>query len=163
MLSYLQFKRQPHWNLCAKNLTNLSKHRSIKRSSARQISVAMKEEGQEEKQKEEQQQQQQNASSSSSALDMFRNMADKVDKLLMFLGFLGSVGDGSMNPLTMLILGSLLSSYGTAAQSLSQHLVDKRKGQVTLRDEEVWGAVGKTSLAKIIALTSQFASLMAPM
>lgn len=50
---------------------------------------------------------------------MFR-YADGTDKLLMFFGTLGSIGDGLQNPLMMYVLSEVINSYG--------------KGQVTNAD-----------------------------
>ncbi|XP_060215703.1 putative multidrug resistance protein [Lycium barbarum] len=54
--------------------------------------------------------------------------ADGVDKLLMFLGTLGCIGDGLMTPLNMFILSALIDDYGGAADddaSLTNDIVDK--------------------------------------
>lgn len=55
---------------------------------------------------------------------MFR-YADGVDKLLMLLGTLGSIGDGLQNPLMMYILSDVINSYGSANGSLTNDNVDK--------------------------------------
>ncbi|KAF3453524.1 hypothetical protein FNV43_RR03964 [Rhamnella rubrinervis] len=55
---------------------------------------------------------------------MFR-YADGVDKLLMLLGTLGSIGDGLQNPLMMYILSDVINSYGDANASLTNDDVDK--------------------------------------
>ncbi|XAR48125.1 Xenobiotic-transporting ATPase [Bertholletia excelsa] len=49
--------------------------------------------------------------------------ADRVDKLLLVLGALGSVGDGLMTPLTMFVLSGAIDDYGTADSSLSTDVV----------------------------------------
>lgn len=41
--------------------------------------------------------------------------ADGVDKLLVLLGVAGSVGDGLMTPLTMLVLSDVINKYGGAS------------------------------------------------
>lgn len=40
--------------------------------------------------------------------------SDGIDKLLMLFGTLGSIGDGLMSPLTMLILSQAINEYGVA-------------------------------------------------
>ena len=55
---------------------------------------------------------------------MFR-CADGVDKLLMLLGTLGSIGDGLQHPLSMYILSDVINSYGSASGSLTNDDVDK--------------------------------------
>ncbi|KAM1343259.1 hypothetical protein ACFX15_007170 [Malus domestica] len=42
---------------------------------------------------------------------MFR-YADGTNKLLMFFGTLGSIGDGLLNPLMMYVLSEVINSYG---------------------------------------------------
>ena len=51
--------------------------------------------------------------------------ADGTDKLLMVLGTIGSIGDGLMTPLTMLVLSGLINEYGAADSSFSNDIVDK--------------------------------------
>ncbi|KAH0650120.1 hypothetical protein KY284_030032 [Solanum tuberosum] len=51
--------------------------------------------------------------------------ADGIDKLLMLLGLLGSIGDGLMTPLNMIILSSLIDDFGTADDSFSNKIVDE--------------------------------------
>jgi ATP-binding cassette subfamily B (MDR/TAP) protein 1 len=51
--------------------------------------------------------------------------ADGVDKLLLLLGTLGCIGDGSMSPLTMFVLSGLMNEYGGAGFALSMDVVDK--------------------------------------
>ncbi|KAA8533236.1 hypothetical protein F0562_033231 [Nyssa sinensis] len=55
---------------------------------------------------------------------MFR-YADGIDKLLVLLGILGSIGDGVMSPLTMLVLSSVIDEYGGAELSFSNEVVNK--------------------------------------
>ncbi|MBA0843875.1 hypothetical protein Goarm_001026, partial [Gossypium armourianum] len=55
---------------------------------------------------------------------MFR-YADNVDKLLMFFGTLGSIGDGLQYPLTMLVLSKVINEYGDPNAKLSNDTVDK--------------------------------------
>ncbi|XP_059633646.1 putative multidrug resistance protein [Cornus florida] len=55
---------------------------------------------------------------------MFR-YADGIDKLLMLFGTLGSIGDGLMSPLTMLVLSGVINEYGRADISISFDVVDK--------------------------------------
>lgn len=50
----------------------------------------------------------------------FFRYADGADKLLLFFGTLGCIGDGIQTPLTMLVLGSLIDDY---ARGGSQHSV----------------------------------------
>lgn len=51
--------------------------------------------------------------------------ADGVDKVLMFLGTLGCIGDGLMSPLTMVALASVIDQYGVSGPSLPDDIVDK--------------------------------------
>ncbi|PHT34240.1 hypothetical protein CQW23_26040 [Capsicum baccatum] len=54
--------------------------------------------------------------------------ADGIDKLLMFLGTLGCIGDGLMTPLNMFILSALIDDYGGADDddaSFTNATVDK--------------------------------------
>ncbi|KAJ7948481.1 ABC transporter B family protein [Quillaja saponaria] len=52
--------------------------------------------------------------------------ADGFDKLLMFLGTLGSIGDGLQNPLMLYILSDVINAYGSSSSSsLSTRDVDK--------------------------------------
>ncbi|TYH88608.1 hypothetical protein ES332_D01G199100v1 [Gossypium tomentosum] len=51
--------------------------------------------------------------------------ADGVDKVLLFLGTLGSIGDGMMSPVNMYILSGALNDYGSSHQSFSNQIVDK--------------------------------------
>ncbi|KAL6205557.1 hypothetical protein ACLB2K_022815 [Fragaria x ananassa] len=55
---------------------------------------------------------------------MFR-YADVTDKLLMFFGTLGSIGDGLQNPLMMFILSEVINSYGSSSGALTNADVDK--------------------------------------
>ncbi|KAL6199311.1 hypothetical protein ACLB2K_029095 [Fragaria x ananassa] len=55
---------------------------------------------------------------------MFR-YADGTDKLLMFFGTLGSIGDGLQNPLMMFILSEVINSYGSSSGALTNAGVDK--------------------------------------
>ncbi|XVE50544.1 hypothetical protein DITRI_Ditri01bG0171300 [Diplodiscus trichospermus] len=55
---------------------------------------------------------------------MFR-YADGVDKLLMFFGILGSIGDGLHYPLTMFVLSKVINEYGNPNSKLSNDTVDK--------------------------------------
>ena len=55
---------------------------------------------------------------------LFR-FANGVDKLLMFFGTLGSIGDGLMTPLTMIVLSGVINEYGGAQLSFSNDIVDK--------------------------------------
>lgn len=64
------------------------------------------------------------SSSSPSLLQLF-SYADWKDKVLMLLGTMGSIGDGVMHPLTLLVLGSTINSYGAAGTSLSNMSTDK--------------------------------------
>uniref|UniRef100_A0A0A0KS41 ABC transmembrane type-1 domain-containing protein n=1 Tax=Cucumis sativus TaxID=3659 RepID=A0A0A0KS41_CUCSA len=52
--------------------------------------------------------------------------ADWLDQLLMFLGCLGSIGDGLTTPLTMLVLSGMINHYSVSdSNSFSNHVVDK--------------------------------------
>jgi hypothetical protein len=68
------------------------------------------------------------AAGKASFMEMVR-YADAHDMCLMVLGVLGSFGDGMMQPLTMLVLGDIVNSYGAAGTadsgSFSSHAVDK--------------------------------------
>jgi len=55
---------------------------------------------------------------------MFR-YADGTDKLLMFFGTLGSIGDGLQNPLMMFVLSQVINSYGGSGGPLTNADVDK--------------------------------------
>lgn len=55
---------------------------------------------------------------------MFR-FADKTDKLLMFFGTLGSMGDGLQIPLMMFVLSEVINDYGNLSSSVSMHTVNK--------------------------------------
>jgi hypothetical protein len=71
------------------------------------------------------------AAGKASFMEMVR-YADTHDMCLMVLGVLGSFGDGMMQPLTMLVLGDIVNSYGAAGTadsgSFSSHAVDKVRG-----------------------------------
>ncbi|KAG8365043.1 hypothetical protein BUALT_Bualt18G0061900 [Buddleja alternifolia] len=51
--------------------------------------------------------------------------ADRVDKLLMFFGTLGSIGDGLQIPLMMFVLSSVINDYGNLNSGISTSTVDK--------------------------------------
>ncbi|XP_015894509.3 putative multidrug resistance protein isoform X1 [Ziziphus jujuba] len=51
--------------------------------------------------------------------------ADRIDNFLMLFGTLGSIGDGMMTPLTMLLLSDLINDYGTSISAPSNYTVDK--------------------------------------
>ncbi|KAL1565234.1 ABC-type xenobiotic transporter [Salvia divinorum] len=51
--------------------------------------------------------------------------ADGVDKLLMLVGTLGSIGDGLMSPLNMFILSGVIDNYATANHTITNDVVDK--------------------------------------
>ncbi|CAN0917017.1 Putative multidrug resistance protein, partial [Linum grandiflorum] len=55
---------------------------------------------------------------------LFRHK-DQVDMVLMLLGTLGSIGDGSMTPLTMYILSSVINDYGGSQLDGSNKTVEK--------------------------------------
>jgi hypothetical protein len=60
--------------------------------------------------------------------------ADARDRCLMALGALGSFGDGMMQPLSMLVLGDIVNSYGSAGAAgsgFSSGAVDKVTNQYT--------------------------------
>lgn len=50
---------------------------------------------------------------------------DGVDKLLLLFGTLGSIGDGLMTPLTMLVLSGLINDYSEGGFSIPNDIVDK--------------------------------------
>jgi len=50
--------------------------------------------------------------------------ADGVDKLLMFFGTLGSLGDGLQIPLMMYILSGVINAYGDKNSHLTRHDVN---------------------------------------
>ena len=62
---------------------------------------------------------------------LFR-FANGVDKLLMFFGTLGSIGDGLMTPLTMIVLSGVINEYGGAQLSFSNDIVDKVTKNIAL-------------------------------
>lgn len=55
---------------------------------------------------------------------LFRG-ADGIDKLLMLFGMLGSFGEGSMSPMTMLALSSVMNRYGGDNSYLTNDVIDK--------------------------------------
>lgn len=57
---------------------------------------------------------------------MFR-YADTIDKLLMLFGTLGSIGNGLMLPLLMVILSGLINAYGHVNPESTDliHIVDE--------------------------------------
>lgn len=55
---------------------------------------------------------------------LFR-FADAVDKLLMFLGVLGSIGEGLASPLTMYVTSGAIDAFGQSDQSIANEVVDK--------------------------------------
>lgn len=59
-----------------------------------------------------------------SVFHLFR-FADRVDLCLVVLGLAGSIGDGLLSPLTMLVLGSMINTYGTAGSSLSNNEINE--------------------------------------
>ncbi|KAF6157536.1 hypothetical protein GIB67_004474 [Kingdonia uniflora] len=59
-----------------------------------------------------------------SVFQLFR-YADGVDKLLVLFGTLGSIGDGMMTPLTMLVMSGLVNEFGSSGISFNTYLVDK--------------------------------------
>ncbi|XP_062225944.1 ABC transporter B family member 15-like [Phragmites australis] len=64
------------------------------------------------------------AKEKASFLELVR-YADGRDRCLMALGVLGSFGDGMMQPLSMLVLGDIVNSYGGAGSAFSSGAVDK--------------------------------------
>jgi hypothetical protein len=73
------------------------------------------------------------AKEKASALELVR-YADARDWCLMALGALGSFGDGMMQPLSMLVLGDIVNSYGgagTADSAFSSSAVDKASSRNT--------------------------------
>ncbi|KAK8542688.1 hypothetical protein V6N12_015273 [Hibiscus sabdariffa] len=59
------------------------------------------------------------------AKDGMFQYADRIDKLLMFFGTLGSIGDGLQYPLTMFVLSKVINDYGDPKFKLSNDTVDK--------------------------------------
>ncbi|KAL4324379.1 hypothetical protein GQ457_11G012980 [Hibiscus cannabinus] len=59
------------------------------------------------------------------AKDGMFQYADRTDKLLMFFGTLGSIGDGLQYPLTMFVLSKVINDYGDPNLKLSNDTVDK--------------------------------------
>lgn len=55
---------------------------------------------------------------------LFRH-ADGIDKLLMLIGTLGSIGDGLMSPLNMFILSGVIDEYATSNHEITNDVVDK--------------------------------------
>lgn len=55
---------------------------------------------------------------------MFR-YADGIDKILMFFGTLGSIGDGIQIPLMMFLLKDVINAYGDKNSGLTNDMVDK--------------------------------------
>ncbi|KAL3511376.1 hypothetical protein ACH5RR_030777 [Cinchona calisaya] len=55
---------------------------------------------------------------------LFR-FADGLDKLLMLLGVLGSIGDGMMTPFVLWVLSGLINEFGSGDVSFSNKIVDK--------------------------------------
>lgn len=55
--------------------------------------------------------------------------ADRSDKLLMFFGTLGSIGDGLQVPLMMYVLSDVINQYGLVSKdrgvSISMHSVNQ--------------------------------------
>ncbi|KAG8383258.1 hypothetical protein BUALT_Bualt05G0165700 [Buddleja alternifolia] len=51
--------------------------------------------------------------------------ADSFDKLLMFLGTVGSIGEGLAGPLTMFVLSGAIDAFGTANKSIAKEVVNK--------------------------------------
>lgn len=70
---------------------------------------------------------------------MFR-YADGVDKLLMFFGTLGSLGDGLQNPLMMYVLSDVINAYGDKNSILTKHIVNKVRTCSTksLQEQFMW-------------------------
>ena len=70
-------------------------------------------------------------STSSKNKGSFRSIfmhADNIDKLLMTLGFLGSVGDGVLMPMMLLVTSELMNNIGDAASSVTKdfrHSINK--------------------------------------
>lgn len=50
---------------------------------------------------------------------------DDVDKLLMFLGILGSIGEGMSSPLTMYVMSGAIDTFEQSDQSITNEVVDK--------------------------------------
>lgn len=57
-------------------------------------------------------------------MGLFR-FSDRVDKLLMFLGTLGSIGEGMSSPLTMYVTSGAIDAFGQSDQSIAREVVDE--------------------------------------
>lgn len=51
--------------------------------------------------------------------------ADGVDKLLVLVGALGSIGEGMAVPLSLFTLSGAIDAFGTADQSIANDVVKK--------------------------------------
>ena len=59
--------------------------------------------------------------------------ADQVDKLLMLLGTLGSMGDGLQIPLMMFVLSDVINDYGNLNSNVPKSSVDKVKIELRMQ------------------------------
>lgn len=57
-------------------------------------------------------------------MGLFR-FADRVDKLLMFVGVVATIGEGLASPLTLYITSGSIDAFGTTGQSTGNEVVDK--------------------------------------
>lgn len=56
--------------------------------------------------------------------------ADGIDKLLLFFGTIGCIGEGMMIPATMLVLSDMISSYAQADSNGSTHSLNDAQNMV---------------------------------
>ncbi|XP_043704107.1 ABC transporter B family member 15-like [Telopea speciosissima] len=67
-----------------------------------------------------------NSSNQKKSLSSIRSIfmhADRIDILLMFLGFLGAIGDGFMTPIMLFITSNIMNNFGTAPNTDSHVFV----------------------------------------
>lgn len=51
--------------------------------------------------------------------------ANNSDKVLLLLGVLGSIGDGLMTPLTMIVLSDTINEFGSGNSIISNKVIDE--------------------------------------
>uniref|UniRef100_A0A7N0VGP3 Uncharacterized protein n=2 Tax=Kalanchoe fedtschenkoi TaxID=63787 RepID=A0A7N0VGP3_KALFE len=62
--------------------------------------------------------------------------ADHVDKLFLLFGVIGSIGEGLMSPLTMIVLSDTINDFGSGNSSISNQVIDEHAFKL------LWVAVG---------------------
>lgn len=67
--------------------------------------------------------------------------ADMVDRFLMLLGMVGCLGDGMISPSVLLVLSSMINTYGTAGNSLRG--ADINKVSFSIEDSEMYRYISK--------------------